>query len=154
MIKDNPSLQDRSAPTKEEQVRQNALTVVCVRGGDTSDKKEVLGEYVLQFGKYKGKTFHWLLENDMGYTMYLIKSQQKEEAAGLFTAERHSKDSLLSFASYALSFEDVQSLLDFETKKPVQEHQRMINWLVLVPMPKVPGWKFGTAGMMVTLASY
>ncbi|XP_026221475.1 uncharacterized protein LOC113165895 [Anabas testudineus] len=119
LIKDNPSLQDRSAPVKEELVRQNALAAVRQRGGDASDKTEVLGEYILQFGKYKGKSFRWLLENDIGYTIYLIKTQQKEEAAGSFKAEGNSKDSLLSFLSYAHSFKEIQSLLNYESTKPV-----------------------------------
>ncbi|KAK2814456.1 hypothetical protein Q5P01_000435 [Channa striata] len=107
LIKDNPSLQDRSAPMREELVRENAHTVVCRRGGDASDKTEVLGEYILQFGKYKGKSFRWLLENDVGY------------AARVFMAEGHSKDSLLSFVSYALSFKEIRSLLTYESQKPV-----------------------------------
>ncbi|KAK9969791.1 hypothetical protein ABG768_027942 [Culter alburnus] len=113
-IKDDPTLQDKSAPMREDIVRQNALTVVRQRGGDVSDRKEVLGDYILQFGKYKGKPFRWLLENDVGYTMYLIKNLQKEEASGIPMAEGHSKDSLLSFVNYALSFEEIQSLLTYE----------------------------------------
>lgn len=50
----------------------------------------------------------WLLENDTGYTVYLIKNQQKEEAARVFVAEGHSKDSSPSFVNYVLSFEDIQ----------------------------------------------
>lgn len=113
-IKDDPTLQDKSAPMREDIVRQNALTVVRQRGGDVSDRTEVLGDYILQFGKYKGKPFRWLLENDVGYTMYLIKNLQKEEASGIPMAEGHSKDSLLSFVNYALSFEEIQSLLTYE----------------------------------------
>ncbi|KAI7794744.1 hypothetical protein IRJ41_025973, partial [Triplophysa rosa] len=71
-IKNNPSLQDKLAPIKEELVRQNALNVVCQRGGDASDQKEDFREYILQFGKYKGKSFQWLLENDVGCTSGLI----------------------------------------------------------------------------------
>lgn len=113
-IKDDPSLQDKSAPMREDIVRQNALTVVRQRGGDVSDRTEVLGDYILQFGKYKGKPFRWLLENDVGYTVYLIKNLQKEEASGIPMAEGHSKDSLLSFVKYAVSFEEIQSLLTYE----------------------------------------
>lgn len=105
-------MRDSSAPVKQETVRQNALAVVCVRGGDASDQAEVFGEYFLQFAKYKGKSFRWLLENDVGYTMYLIKSQQKEEAAGVVQAERHSK----SFLRYALSFQEISSLLQHEAQ--------------------------------------
>src|SRR4029434_3783938 len=95
---------------REELVRQNALAVVRQRGGDASDRTEVLGDYILQFGKYKGKAFRWLLENDVGYTSYLIKNLRKEEAAGICRAEGHSKDSLLSFVNFALSFSEIQSL--------------------------------------------
>lgn len=113
-IKDDPTLQDKSAPIRQDLVQQNALSVVVQRGGDASDRTEVLGDYVLQFGKYKGKSFRWLLENDVGYTMYLIKNLQKEEASGIPVAEGHGKDSLLSFVNYALSFEEIQSLLTYE----------------------------------------
>ncbi|KAK3517622.1 hypothetical protein QTP70_013427, partial [Hemibagrus guttatus] len=64
--------------------------------GDASDKREVFGEYILHFGKYKGKSFRCLLENDMGYTIYLMKNLLQEEAAGVFTTEGPSKISLLS----------------------------------------------------------
>lgn len=46
--------------------------------------------------------------------MYLIKNLQKEEASGIPMAEGHSKDSLLSVVNYALSFEEIQSLLTYE----------------------------------------
>ncbi|GAA6097626.1 uncharacterized protein LOC110959929 [Tachysurus ichikawai] len=118
VIKDNPTLQDKSAPKKEELVRQDALAMVRQRGGDASDKTEVLGEYILQFGKYKGKFFRWLLQNDMGYTIYLIKNLQQEEAMGVFTSEGPSKSSLLSFCNYACSINEIQSLLSYVSKNP------------------------------------
>ncbi|XP_056598241.1 uncharacterized protein LOC130416213 [Triplophysa dalaica] len=117
-IKNNLSLQDKSAPIKLELVRQNALNVVRQRGGDASDQKEVFGEYILQFGKYKGKSFRWLLENDVGYTIYLMKNLQQEEAAGVTMTEGHSKSSLVSFMQYAHSFEEILSLLHYTSKTP------------------------------------
>ncbi|TWW62854.1 hypothetical protein D4764_04G0015010 [Takifugu flavidus] len=77
---------------REDLVRQNALTVIRQRGGDPSDK----------------------MENDVGSTVYLIKNVQSEEAAGLCMADSHSKDSLQSFVSYALSFQEIQALLTYE----------------------------------------
>ncbi|KAG5834113.1 hypothetical protein ANANG_G00257840, partial [Anguilla anguilla] len=112
-IKRNPSLQDKSRPLKEGDVKDNAYTVVFQRGGDVSDKQEVLGEYVLQFGKYKGKSFRWLLENDVGYTIYLLNKVEEEEKAGTFSPEGHSKDSLLSFIGYARSFKDIEDLRQY-----------------------------------------
>ncbi|KAE8277695.1 hypothetical protein D5F01_LYC24294 [Larimichthys crocea] len=121
LLKDNSSLQDKSAPLKEDTVKQNALTVIRQRGGDVSDRTEVLGEYILQFGKYKGKSFRWLLENDVGYTVYLLKHREKEEAAGVCTTEGHKKASLLSFVDYARSFEEIISLLRFQSEKPTSQ---------------------------------
>lgn len=118
LLKNNPSHQDKSAPLREELVHQNALTVVQQRGGDASDKTEVYGEYILQFGKYKGKSLRWLLENDVGYTVYIIKHTEKEEAAGVCLTEGHNKASLLSFVTYARSFEEIRSLLQYELAKP------------------------------------
>ena len=71
--------------------------MVCQRGGDASDKTGVQGEYILQFGKCRGKSFRWLLENDVGHTMYLIKHTDKEEAAGVSMTEGPSKASMSSF---------------------------------------------------------
>ncbi|XP_070404009.1 uncharacterized protein [Nothobranchius furzeri] len=114
-IKDDPSLQDRSASMKEDLVRQNALATVRRRGGDTTDITELLGDYILQFGKYKGKSFRWLLENDVGYTLYLIKNRQKEEDLGLCSsAEDHSKVSLQTCVKFALSFAEIKSVLGYE----------------------------------------
>ncbi|KAJ8353430.1 hypothetical protein SKAU_G00209970 [Synaphobranchus kaupii] len=112
-IKDNPALQDKSPPQKEELVKNNARTVVLQRGGDLSDKQEVLGEYIIQFRKYKGKSFRWLLENDVGYTLYLIKKVDQEEKAGVFKPEGHSKASLLSFLEYSRSHQEIEDLLKY-----------------------------------------
>lgn len=113
-IKEDASLQDRSAPLRADLVHQHALAEVRKRGGDASDCTEVLGDYILQFGKYKGKTFRWLLENDIGYTMYLIKDSEKEEALGMSVTAENSKDSLQSFVNYSLSFAEIQSLRTYE----------------------------------------
>ena len=34
----------------------------------------ILANSQLQFGKYRGKTFRWLLENDVGYAVRLVSS--------------------------------------------------------------------------------
>ncbi|XP_049447824.1 uncharacterized protein LOC125898158 isoform X1 [Epinephelus fuscoguttatus] len=112
-IKKNPSLQDKSPPQRHDLVRSNALTAVLQRGGDVSDRQEVMGEYMLQFGKYKGKPYRWLLENDVGYTIYLINKVEEEERAGTFNPQGNSKDSLLSFLDYARSFQEIEDLREY-----------------------------------------
>ena len=97
-----------------------------MRGGDVSDRQEVLGEDILQFGKYKGKSFRWLLENDIGYTIYLSKKVEEEERAGLFHPEGSKKDSLLSFLEYSRSFQEIQDLKRYLAEravKPVSTHE-------------------------------
>ncbi|KAM3589979.1 uncharacterized protein V6R79_001025 [Siganus canaliculatus] len=56
---------DKTPPQGQEVMKTNALTEVLQRGGDVSDQLELMGEHVLQFGKYKLKHFRWLLENDV-----------------------------------------------------------------------------------------
>ncbi|XP_039474099.1 uncharacterized protein LOC116319711 [Oreochromis aureus] len=55
-----------SAPSEQTEPQEppSASGPKTPRGGDASDMKEVQGEYILQFGKYKGKSFQWLLENE------------------------------------------------------------------------------------------
>lgn len=117
-IKDNPLLQDKSAPRREELVRIDARSVVLQRGGDVSDRQEVFGEYILQFGKYRGKSFRWLLENDVGYTLYLSSKVEAEEQAGQFNPEGPSKDSLISFLEYARSFKEIEDLKQYLSQRP------------------------------------
>ncbi|CAL8354829.1 unnamed protein product [Merluccius merluccius] len=50
-----------------EEVRREARDRVAQRGGDPTDDLQVLAESELQLGQYRGQTFRWLLENDVGY---------------------------------------------------------------------------------------
>jgi len=116
-MKDNPSLQDKSTPQRDDLVKLNARSVVFHRGGDVSDKQEVLGECILQFGKYKGKSFKWLLENDVGYSLYLSDKVEEEERAGQFNPEGPCKDSLISFLEYSRSFKEIEDLKQYLSQR-------------------------------------
>ncbi|CAK6982896.1 hypothetical protein D5F01_LYC04476, partial [Scomber scombrus] len=63
---------------KPEEVDAEAWAHVASEGGDTSNAALVLSRWKIQFGKYQGKIFHWLLENNVGYTVNLVASHQKE----------------------------------------------------------------------------
>ena len=115
-IRNNPL---QCASQIQDTVHTNALTEVFQRGGDVSDRQEVTGEYVLQFGKYKGKSFKSLLENDVGYTIYLMKKVDKEQLDGTFNTVGNAKDSLLAFLKYARSFREIVDLWNYlSTRKP------------------------------------
>ena len=116
-IKDDPSLQDKSEPLNSIVVHKNAKAVVFQRGGDFTDQSEVLGEYTLQFGKYKGKTFRWTLENDVAYVVWLFRDVQKDKEAGVSVPASHKKDSVTSFLAYAQSFEEISALLKYEAER-------------------------------------
>ncbi|KAK3108099.1 hypothetical protein FSP39_001157 [Pinctada imbricata] len=41
------------------------------RQGDPSNKQHVLGQNIMQFGRYRGQSFKWMLENCLGYAGWL-----------------------------------------------------------------------------------
>ncbi|KAK7149006.1 hypothetical protein R3I93_013119 [Phoxinus phoxinus] len=63
---------------KPEEVEKEAQAHVVSKGGDPGNHMLVLGCHSIQFGKYQGQTFRWLLENDVGYTTQLVASHQRE----------------------------------------------------------------------------
>lgn len=114
----NTDLQDKTPPVAQDTIRQKARDAVFMRAGDVSDKQEVLGEYTLQFGQYKGKTFRWLLENDVSYTLFWINKVEGEAKANLAREAGPKKDSILTFCQYAKSFQEVQDLIQYKSDKP------------------------------------
>ncbi|GAA6091364.1 uncharacterized protein LOC113642200, partial [Tachysurus ichikawai] len=81
-------------------------------------KKSVFFPGCIKIGKYKGKSFQWLLDNDMGYTIYLIKNLQQEEATGvLLTApmkEVIDKEAIDNLLNKHHRKEDLLKLVDQE----------------------------------------
>ncbi|CAI5668170.1 unnamed protein product [Oreochromis niloticus] len=121
LIKNDPKLRDKSASMREDLVCQNALTVIYQRGGGASDKK-CRESTSCSLENIKEKSFRWLLENDVGYTIYLIKNLQNEEATGVSMEEGHSKESIARRAcvhlyNSALSFVELKTLMDYEASR-------------------------------------
>ncbi len=69
----------RAKPNKEV-LAEVLVSFVSTSGGDPSDQFLVLAHCKLQFGKYQGQRFIWLLENSLGYAVYLVLSISKETA--------------------------------------------------------------------------
>ncbi|KAK0140606.1 hypothetical protein N1851_022420 [Merluccius polli] len=84
-----------------EEVRREARDRVAQKGGDPTDDLQVLAESELQLGQYRGQTFRWLLENDVGYAVNLIVSHEGERDKG-GTSQQTTlmvhKDALVSYA--------------------------------------------------------
>ncbi|KAM8735554.1 uncharacterized protein AB9X84_023970 [Acanthopagrus schlegelii] len=63
---------------KPEEVEADAKAHVRAEGGNPSHEWLVLSRFIIQFGKYKGQTFKWLLENHVGYAVYVVATHQDE----------------------------------------------------------------------------
>lgn len=48
--------------------------------GDPGDAESVLSMTFLQFGRYRSKSFLWLLQNDIGWTVMLMADHEKDRA--------------------------------------------------------------------------
>ena len=69
----------RSAKPKEE-VMTEARNFIANNGGDPNDSFLTLAHCQLQFGMYQGQRFRLLMENNIGYALYLLESISKESA--------------------------------------------------------------------------
>nr|XP_055062937.1 uncharacterized protein LOC129445993 [Misgurnus anguillicaudatus] len=84
---------------KPEEVEKEAQALVVSKGGDPGNGMLVLGCYSIQFGMYRGQTFRWLLENDVGYTTQLVASHQRErEKSASDSPLMANKDALVRYA--------------------------------------------------------
>lgn len=79
------------------EVEAEAKARVRSEGGDPGDEWLVLSRCTLQFGKYKGQTFMWLLENDIDYAAYVIAGHEKDRGRTM------SQDSLMDNKVCSLS---------------------------------------------------
>ncbi|KAM3599872.1 uncharacterized protein V6R79_013251 [Siganus canaliculatus] len=85
---------------KPEEVDAEAWAHVVSEGGDPANAALVLSRWKVQFGRYRGKTFHWLLENDVGYCVNLVASHQKErEREGSQSPLMANKDAFTRYFS-------------------------------------------------------
>lgn len=90
---------------KPEEVEAEAKARVLSEGGDAGNERLVLSRCTIQFGMYKGQSFKWLLENDVGYTAWLVADHQKPGQDSTFQSPLAvNKDSL---TRYALAYPEV-----------------------------------------------
>ena len=84
-------------------VHKEAEDRVRACGGDIHNESHILGQYEMQVGQYVGKTFKWLLENDVGYTCYILRHihlGSEKECKGVAI-----NDNKFSLYKYLTSFE-------------------------------------------------
>ncbi|KAK6472436.1 hypothetical protein HHUSO_G28172 [Huso huso] len=122
----------RRVPGSEDLLLQPSPEAVS-EGGDPRNTMLVLSQSTMQFGKYRGQTFQWLLTNDMGYAVSLVTSHQREwEGDSSMSLYMANKDALTSYACASPDFasavrdrraQDVARLL---SSQPGQEDLRLV----------------------------
>ncbi|XP_029308353.1 uncharacterized protein LOC115021812 [Cottoperca gobio] len=137
-----------------DEVEAEAKALVLSEGGDPSNESLVLSRHKLQFGKYKGKTFQWLLENNVGYIAYLVNSHQKDERDPMHQDSlMTNKDSLTQYYERSLqSDQEGQALAGFgkykdETLQELYESKDVsyVNYLRRMKSKCNPGSKMEVA---------
>ena len=77
-----------------EVVRRDAVAAAVKAGLTNPDHFTLLGFYPMQIVKYRGQTFHWLMENDMDYVAYLVNQVERETAGSFIISISNHKQKL------------------------------------------------------------
>ncbi|XP_034036530.1 uncharacterized protein LOC117519306 [Thalassophryne amazonica] len=109
----------RARPKGE--VLAEATAFVRQSEGDPGDHFLVLAHCKIQFGKYQGQRFWWLLENSLGHAVFLVSSiKGEEEKDNPLSANKHL------FLQYMSQIREIREALDVYVRKQamLQEAQR------------------------------
>ncbi|KAJ8370901.1 hypothetical protein SKAU_G00109290 [Synaphobranchus kaupii] len=102
---------------KPEEVEAAARAHVIATGGDPGNAELVLSHSTIEFGKYPGQTFRWLLENDVGYAIHLVHHHQWErESSSSEGPLMANKDAL---TRYSCAQPDILELVKFHRAQEV-----------------------------------
>ncbi len=107
------------AKSKQE-VLAEASTFATGHGGNPADRFLVLAHCQLQFGMFQGQRFRWLLENSLGYALYLVHSISQEKAQANPLSE--NKQLFLEYTSQIR--EMTEELEKFRCKQEMQSKAR------------------------------
>ena len=112
-----PQTADTSYISKKPgEVEAKAKSEVTRLGGNPSNETDLLGQFKLQFGRFKDKTFKWLLENGLGYVAWIVNSMLSETATSSpLSVNKHS------FAEYFKSFPEGREALAFKKEKAKEQ---------------------------------
>ncbi|KAJ8364716.1 hypothetical protein SKAU_G00135470 [Synaphobranchus kaupii] len=102
---------------KPEEVEAAARAHVIATGGDPGNAELVLSHSTIEFGKYQGQTFRWLLENDVGYAIHLVHHHHRErESSSSEGPLMANKDAL---TRYSCAQPDIVELVKFHRAQEV-----------------------------------
>nr|XP_034335795.1 uncharacterized protein LOC117692354 [Crassostrea gigas] len=63
------------------QVKAKAVRAVKSKNGDPKNVQILHGQFPIQFGKYRGQTFLWMVENCLGYAGWLVDAMRRERTS-------------------------------------------------------------------------
>ena len=66
---------------------------------------DVQGEYLLQFGKYRGQSFMWMLENALGYVGWFVDNIRNEKVTNSAISQNKA-----AFKKYAVPSNQAKAL--------------------------------------------
>lgn len=102
------------------QLRKHAIQGVQRRGGDIHDSTEVLSEYQMQFGAFRGQTFKWVLEKALGYVGYLIDDMRNETMTSTPLSQNKA-----SFRAYVQLFPECREIIAKKREQRLKKAQQL-----------------------------
>lgn len=63
------------------QVKAKAVRAVKSKNGDAKNVQILHGQFPIQFGKYRGQTFLWMVENCLSYAGWLRDAMRRERTS-------------------------------------------------------------------------
>ncbi|XP_056020835.1 uncharacterized protein LOC130054585 [Ostrea edulis] len=125
-------------PQPASQVENIAKESVRERDGDVNDRRDLLGEFTLQSGKYRGQTLSWLLGICPGYVGWFVGSVLEDRVKGdkSSVTQMANKDALLEYCSM---FEESRAIVGQKLSDRRQEIQE--QWKRLCGKKNVVPWQ-------------
>lgn len=94
------------------QVKKLAIEAVKIRKGDVQNELDVQGEYLLQFGKYRGQSFRWMLENALGYIGWFVDNIRNEKVTNSPISQNKA-----ALKKYVESFQEGRDVMALKRKQ-------------------------------------
>ena len=77
----NSSKADPSYVSKKPDVVEARTKSEVMRlGRNPANRTDLLGQFEIQFGQFKGQTFQWLVQNGLRYSAWMVNSMSRETA--------------------------------------------------------------------------
>ncbi|KAK3726392.1 hypothetical protein QZH41_016260, partial [Actinostola sp. cb2023] len=137
---------------KLEEVRKQAIEAVRKRNGDVINELDVQGEYLLQFGRYRGQNFRWMLENALGYVGWFVDNIRSEKATHSPISQNKA-----AFKEYVVSFKEGREVALKQQQREEKEAKLKASKPVSqssTPKPAVSPLAHGLASGQISTEKY